>query len=108
MDVRHDVRPTVTSTRTAPNPAPGRGKARPAISSEMSAGRLTNVHRSTRRASHNHSSASNSYPVTGRSSPGRRSSVTGMEAKEERRGVPLTHLDEPLFDGADETKRDLV
>ena len=31
-----------------------------------------------------------------------------MEAKEERHGVPLTHLDEPLFDGADETKRDLV
>jgi DNA ligase D-like protein (predicted polymerase) len=31
-----------------------------------------------------------------------------MEAKEERHGVPLTHLDEPLFDGADETKRHLV
>src|SRR5689334_19840280 len=74
----------------------------------MSGGRLTNVHVSTRRASHTHSSASNSYAVTGRSSPGRRSSVTGMEAKEERHGVPLTHLDEPLFDGADETKRDLV
>ncbi len=26
----------------------------------------------------------------------------------EREGVPLTHLDEPLFDGADATKRDLV
>jgi DNA ligase D len=27
---------------------------------------------------------------------------------EERAGVPLTHLDDPLFDGADATKRDLV
>jgi bifunctional non-homologous end joining protein LigD len=27
---------------------------------------------------------------------------------EEREGVPLTHLDEPLFDGADAVKRDLV
>ncbi|HEX5288465.1 MAG TPA: ATP-dependent DNA ligase, partial [Streptosporangiaceae bacterium] len=26
----------------------------------------------------------------------------------EREGVSLTHLDEPLFDGADATKRDLV
>jgi DNA primase len=26
----------------------------------------------------------------------------------ERDGVPLTHLDEPLFDGAGATKRDLV
>jgi bifunctional non-homologous end joining protein LigD len=26
----------------------------------------------------------------------------------EREGVALTHLDEPLFDGADATKRDLV
>ncbi len=34
-----------------------------------------------------------------------------MSAKpgaEEREGVPLTNLDEPLFDGADATKRDLV
>jgi DNA ligase D len=29
-------------------------------------------------------------------------------AKEERAGVPLTNLDQPLFDGADATKRDLV
>jgi DNA ligase D-like protein (predicted polymerase) len=29
-------------------------------------------------------------------------------ATEERDGVSLTHLDEPLFDGADATKRDLV
>ena len=29
-------------------------------------------------------------------------------AKEERDGVPLTNLDQPLFDGADATKRDLV
>ena len=29
-------------------------------------------------------------------------------ADEERDGVPLTHLDQPLFDGADATKRDLV
>jgi DNA ligase D len=28
--------------------------------------------------------------------------------KEERDGVPLTNLDQPLFDGADATKRDLV
>jgi bifunctional non-homologous end joining protein LigD len=28
--------------------------------------------------------------------------------EESRDGVPLTHLDEPLFDGADATKRDLV
>ncbi len=27
---------------------------------------------------------------------------------EERDGVPLTNLDQPLFDGADATKRDLV
>jgi DNA primase len=26
----------------------------------------------------------------------------------ERAGVALTHLDEPLFDGADATKRDLI
>ena len=31
-----------------------------------------------------------------------------MEAGEERDGVPLTHLDQPLFDGAEATKRDLV
>lgn len=30
------------------------------------------------------------------------------KAKEERDGVPLTNLDQPLFDGADATKRDLV
>jgi bifunctional non-homologous end joining protein LigD len=29
-------------------------------------------------------------------------------ADEERDGVPLTHLDQPLFDGAEATKRDLV
>ncbi|HMC67715.1 MAG TPA: ATP-dependent DNA ligase, partial [Mycobacteriales bacterium] len=29
-------------------------------------------------------------------------------ADEERDGVPLTHLDQALFDGADATKRDLV
>ena len=29
-------------------------------------------------------------------------------AKEERDGVPLSNLDQPLFDGADATKRDLV
>ncbi|WP_460351342.1 DNA polymerase domain-containing protein [Actinoallomurus acanthiterrae] len=29
-------------------------------------------------------------------------------ADEERHGVPLTNLDQPLFDGADATKRDLV
>ena len=29
-------------------------------------------------------------------------------AKETRHGVPLTNLDQPLFDGADATKRDLV
>ncbi|MEP6650389.1 MAG: ATP-dependent DNA ligase, partial [Lapillicoccus sp.] len=31
-----------------------------------------------------------------------------MEAEEARDGVPLTHLDERLFDGAEATKRDLV
>ena len=34
--------------------------------------------------------------------------MTGKGAKEERDGVPLTNLDEPLFDGAGATKRDLV
>ena len=29
-------------------------------------------------------------------------------SEESREGVPLTHLDEPLFDGSDATKRDLV
>ncbi len=31
-----------------------------------------------------------------------------MAADEERDGVPLTNLDQPLFDGADATKRELV
>jgi bifunctional non-homologous end joining protein LigD len=31
-----------------------------------------------------------------------------MSAEQERDGVPLTNLDQPLFDGADATKRDLV
>ena len=31
-----------------------------------------------------------------------------MTADETRDGVDLTHLDQPLFDGADATKRDLV
>ncbi|HWD04107.1 MAG TPA: ATP-dependent DNA ligase [Amycolatopsis sp.] len=31
-----------------------------------------------------------------------------MGSDEVREGVPLTHLDQPLFDGADATKRDLV
>jgi bifunctional non-homologous end joining protein LigD len=31
-----------------------------------------------------------------------------MSAAQERDGVPLTNLDQPLFDGADATKRDLV
>lgn len=30
------------------------------------------------------------------------------KADEEREGVPLTNLDQPLFDGADATKRDLI
>ena len=34
--------------------------------------------------------------------------MTGVTAEESRGGVPLTHLDEPLFDGAEATKRDLV
>ena len=33
---------------------------------------------------------------------------TKKAAGEERDGVPLTNLDQPLFDGADATKRDLV
>ncbi len=35
-------------------------------------------------------------------------SETGGKASEEREGVSLTHLDQPLFDGAGATKRDLV
>ncbi len=31
-----------------------------------------------------------------------------MSGDESREGVPLTHLDDPLFDGADATKRDLI
>ena len=31
-----------------------------------------------------------------------------MSEDEERAGVALTHLDQPLFDGSDATKRDLV
>ena len=33
---------------------------------------------------------------------------TGSMTSPERDGVALTHLDEPLFDGAEATKRDLV
>src|ERR1041384_8187273 len=32
----------------------------------------------------------------------------GSKPDDEREGVPLTNLDQPLFDGADATKRDLV
>src|SRR4029450_4114513 len=74
----------------------------------MSGGRLRKVQVSTRRASQTQSSASKSKAVTGRSLRSRRSSVTEMEAKEARHGVSLTHLDDPLFDGAEATKRDLV
>ncbi len=34
--------------------------------------------------------------------------MASAKSEESREGVPLTHLDEPLFDGADATKRDLV
>jgi DNA ligase D len=34
--------------------------------------------------------------------------MTGKPEKEERDGVPLTNLDQPLFEGAGATKRDLV
>jgi len=34
--------------------------------------------------------------------------VASAKSEESREGVPLTHLDEPLFDGSDATKRDLV
>ena len=34
--------------------------------------------------------------------------MSGKSDGEERDGVPLTNLDQPLFDGADATKRDLV
>jgi bifunctional non-homologous end joining protein LigD len=34
--------------------------------------------------------------------------MSGNSGKEERAGVPLTNLDQPLFDGAEVTKRDLV
>src|SRR3954462_11975200 len=34
--------------------------------------------------------------------------MAASKADGERHGVPLTNLDQPLFDGADATKRDLV
>ena len=34
--------------------------------------------------------------------------MSGAKSDESRDGVPLTNLDQPLFDGADATKRDLV
>ncbi len=34
--------------------------------------------------------------------------MSGRSSDAERDGVPLTHLDEPLFDGSNATKRDLV
>ena len=34
--------------------------------------------------------------------------MSDQSGKESREGVPLTNLDQPLFDGADATKRDLV
>jgi bifunctional non-homologous end joining protein LigD len=34
--------------------------------------------------------------------------MTGKRGGETRDGVPLTNLDQPLFDGADSTKRDLI
>ena len=34
--------------------------------------------------------------------------MSGTSGGESRDGVPLTNLDQPLFDGADATKRDLV
>ena len=34
--------------------------------------------------------------------------MTPAEVKETREGVPLSNLDQPLFDGADATKRDLI
>src|SRR5437763_10618334 len=34
--------------------------------------------------------------------------MSGRGAEEERAGVPLTNLDQPLFEGAGATKRDLV
>ena len=34
--------------------------------------------------------------------------VSAKESGESRHGVALTHLDDPLFDGADATKRDLI
>src|SRR5690606_16370800 len=37
-----------------------------------------------------------------------RATVMGVSGGEERDGVPLTNLDQPLFDGARATKRDLV
>ena len=34
--------------------------------------------------------------------------MSAAKSDESRDGVPLTNLDQPLFDGADATKRDLV
>ena len=34
--------------------------------------------------------------------------MASAKSEESREGVPLTHLDEPLFDDSDATKRDLV
>ncbi len=41
-------------------------------------------------------------------SPCSSTTVPSVSGAEERDGVPLTHLDQPLFDGASATKRDLV
>ena len=40
--------------------------------------------------------------------PSTMAGYTWRMANSERDGVRLTHLDEPLFDGADAIKRDLV
>jgi bifunctional non-homologous end joining protein LigD len=40
--------------------------------------------------------------------PGAGTGYTGAMSTPERDGVELTHLDEPLFDGADATKRDMI
>ena len=41
-------------------------------------------------------------------SPSSSTTAPSVSGEEEREGVPLTHLDQPLFDGAGATKRDLV
>src|SRR5690606_22561520 len=52
--------------------------------------------------------ATTRMPAAARWRSAGRATVMGVSGGEERDGVPLTNLDQPLFDGARATKRDLV